>query len=317
MLTSLLRKLNLFSCSDGLVLMYHRINKGSIDPWQLSVSPENFEQQLQVLKRYYKVITLQEFVKQQQAQTLRKNSVCLTFDDGYADNYYHARPLLLKYNIPATFFIPSAFIDTKAWFWWDELTALILGSEKLPGRLTLRFPDEVFRIKVPAMQRYAAYLSIWQRLQPLPYGEIQNILQQIRIWAQEAPTLDPENHPMTSAQLDTLFSSSLFSPGIHTAHHPALACETPEKQKEEISSSLSFLAPYSKGQPLPIAYPYGSYNNYTLSIAHDLNLLAGFTTNPSLIHANTNPLTFGRFQAKDCDGEEFRRLLKAWICKPM
>lgn len=315
MLNRLLRKLNLISCNTGLVLMYHRIHNDPVDPWQLSVSPDNFEQQLKVLKHHFNVIPVAEFVKQQQARKLEKNSICLTFDDGYADNYYHAQPLLVKYNLPATFFIPSAIINTNSWFWWDELAALILGIDKLPGRLTLRFSGEVFRIKIPTTQRYAEYLSIWQQLQPLPQAEIQDNLRRIRLWAAAVPSLDNESYPMTSKQLANLFSNPLFSAGIHTAHHPALAFESPEKQKSEILECSGYLEQFAKGQSLPIAYPYGSFNNHTLSIVHEMNLLAGFTTNPTLIHMESNPLTFGRFQAKDCGGAEFRSQLKTWFSK--
>jgi peptidoglycan/xylan/chitin deacetylase (PgdA/CDA1 family) len=38
--------------------------------------------------------------------------VVLTFDDGYLDFYSHAFPIIQKYGLPATVFLPTDFVDT-------------------------------------------------------------------------------------------------------------------------------------------------------------------------------------------------------------
>jgi len=91
------------------VLMYHRIASPVNDYWQLCVSPENFEQQLQVISKY-------------------KKNILITFDDGYIDNYSNARPLLEKYQLPAIFFIATGNIDSGKEFWWDQLEQLTDAS---------------------------------------------------------------------------------------------------------------------------------------------------------------------------------------------
>jgi peptidoglycan/xylan/chitin deacetylase (PgdA/CDA1 family) len=336
MLSKLRSKFNAYMGNKGLVLMYHRIHTPNIDPWQLSVSPENFEQQLQVLKRFYRVMPVDQFLEQRKANTLKKNSICLTFDDGYADNYQLARPLLLEYNCPATFFISSAAIDTNRLFWWDELAILILRRSKLPVNLTLNFPGEVFHCTIdqqvitdtewmqinnwrypqlPDSQRCKFYLALWQRLQPLPLSEIQIVLQQLRVWAEYLPSADPANYPMSSLQLASLFDSPLFSPGIHTASHPALGRQSLEMQKAEIQQCATYLKQFANGMPLPIAYPYGSYNDDTLSIVRNMGIKAGFTTSPSVVNAGSDVLRLGRFQVVDCGGAESHRQLKAWFAK--
>ncbi len=50
-----------------------------------------------------------------------KSDVYITFDDGYVDNYTAAYPILRKYNIKATIFIPSAFIDKEGYLTSDQL----------------------------------------------------------------------------------------------------------------------------------------------------------------------------------------------------
>ena len=101
--------------------MYHRIADSQADVWDIAVSPENLEEQLKFLKKKHSVILLKDLVKQVQNKWIKKNSVAITFDDGYADNFIIAKPLLEKYELPATFFIPSINIGQQKEFWRDEL----------------------------------------------------------------------------------------------------------------------------------------------------------------------------------------------------
>ncbi|EMR01079.1 polysaccharide deacetylase family protein [Cesiribacter andamanensis] len=90
----------------AVVLMYHRIGTPKSDPWQLAVRPQYFEEHLQVLQKMGVAESAPAMVQQLQDDRL-KRSVVITFDDGYADNYQLARPLLEQYALPATFFLPS------------------------------------------------------------------------------------------------------------------------------------------------------------------------------------------------------------------
>ena len=80
-----------------VVLMYHRVDDVPLDPWRLAVSPLHFEMHLKVLKNNYQVISPKELVDQLENNSLKRNQVCITFDDGYLDNYTQAMPLLEKY----------------------------------------------------------------------------------------------------------------------------------------------------------------------------------------------------------------------------
>lgn len=89
------------------ILMYHMIsphlpkNKSKFN--RLRVTPQAFEKQLYWLhKNQWKTMTMAELAKYQH---IPSRTVVLTFDDGYADNYIHAFPLLKRYNMKATIFI--------------------------------------------------------------------------------------------------------------------------------------------------------------------------------------------------------------------
>lgn len=85
------------------ILIYHSI---SGDNTAVDVSPSDFSFQIEFLKSKFDFITLDKVVDYIQGKTkISKPSVALTFDDGYADLFKHAVPLLAKKNIPATVFV--------------------------------------------------------------------------------------------------------------------------------------------------------------------------------------------------------------------
>ncbi|MDW9379769.1 polysaccharide deacetylase family protein [Chryseobacterium sp. JV558] len=87
-----------------VILMYHQIEKESHE--DLTVSLENLEQQFSYLSR--KKYTARFF---SELHTASKKNIIITFDDGYKNNYEYLPSLLEKYNLKATIFIPTEFIE--------------------------------------------------------------------------------------------------------------------------------------------------------------------------------------------------------------
>lgn len=108
------------------ILMYHKIDKEESLKNKLAVSPETFERQMNFLSRNkYNVISLRQFVDLVKAKKMiPKNTVVVTFDDGYENNYREAFPILKKYNIPATIFIITDFIGKPGYMSRAQLKEL-------------------------------------------------------------------------------------------------------------------------------------------------------------------------------------------------
>lgn len=68
---------------------------------------ELFRKRMQWLKENYKIVSLNELVFQKDG----KNRLAITFDDGYANWFENAYPVLKDLNIPATFFVCSGLLD--------------------------------------------------------------------------------------------------------------------------------------------------------------------------------------------------------------
>ncbi len=130
------------------ILTYHGISNET-NPDE-TVTPEEFEKQLQYIEENYKVISLEEAVEYIQNDIEKAaGSIVITFDDGYSDNYHYAYPLLRKYNFPATIFLISNFINDVAGKYLSqsqidkmERNNISFGSHTISHRILSRLTNE-------------------------------------------------------------------------------------------------------------------------------------------------------------------------------
>lgn len=102
------------------VLNYHKVDSMHIS---LSVLPSDFAWQMQYLADHnYHTISPDEFYDSMAGKgTLPENPILITFDDGYADNYKNAYPILKKHNFKAAIFVVTGFLGKKKnYLTWDE-----------------------------------------------------------------------------------------------------------------------------------------------------------------------------------------------------
>ena len=85
------------------ILVYHRVARADFDPWNLAVTPPEFERQLGKLRRKT-VLPLTEFARLHVENRLPRNAVAITFDDGYACNALVAAPMLELVRFPGNVF---------------------------------------------------------------------------------------------------------------------------------------------------------------------------------------------------------------------
>ncbi len=130
------------------ILMYHYISvpppDADIYRLDLSVTPDNFAAQMAYLAdQGYHPIRVQDLTDYLLNGTpLPPKPIVLTFDDGYADNYANAFPVLKKFKFPATFFVITQFVDDKkpGYMTWDQLEELAIEGMEI-GSHTLDHPD--------------------------------------------------------------------------------------------------------------------------------------------------------------------------------
>ncbi len=89
--------------SPVVVFFYHRIAEDRRTPW--STSPKAFRRQIRLLKRLCTVVSLAEAHRVLASGENARTLAVITFDDGYADNFRNALPVILEEEVPVTYFV--------------------------------------------------------------------------------------------------------------------------------------------------------------------------------------------------------------------
>lgn len=169
------------------ILMYHyiRVNPVATDQvgFNLSVTPSDFEQQMQYLATQgyngtdaYTVA--RALVKQ---LSLPSKPVVITFDDGYRDFYTYAFPILKKYNLHAEIYIITGFVGGDNYMTWDMLKEIrdsglvTIGSHTVNHLYLTSFPwDQVQNQLTSSKQTLESILGITITDFCYPYGAVNN-----------------------------------------------------------------------------------------------------------------------------------------------
>lgn len=110
------------------ILMYHRVDVDHpADPVgrDLTVTPQQFEQQLRIMRLHgLRAVSMAEMERRLRAGERVDRIVVLTFDDGYADQYRYAVPLLRKYDGSATFYIVTGQVGRPRHLTWQQIRSL-------------------------------------------------------------------------------------------------------------------------------------------------------------------------------------------------
>jgi peptidoglycan/xylan/chitin deacetylase (PgdA/CDA1 family) len=293
-----------------VILMYHRVFETSSDPWELCVSPKHFGLHLELLRRYFPVLSLKQLLKALRNAQLPKRGVVLTFDDGYADNLWNAKPLLEKYGLPATVFITSGSLDSRSEFWWDELERILLQPGKLPKRLHLNVRGRAYSWETTNLEdRKIAYFALHNKLQPLKPTERDPIMADLFAWAALDPTGRSDYRPLATDELIQLAQGELVDIGAHAMTHPLLSAMTPSDQSAEIAGSRKKLEDIIGSRVDTFSYPYGNLSADTVGIVGKSGFVTALTTSEHPVRAGANPFQLGRFAVGDWGADRFKRRL--------
>lgn len=317
-----------------VVLAYHRIDQVDADPWRINVTPKNFCDHLSVMKSKFDVIDFSEFKKQLDIGIVKDSQILITFDDAYSDNYRNAMPLLEKYNLPATFFVPTSYVGRNGEFWNDILVEIILHAKKLPKHICINTKNVKFDYDVQKLilsdsdsrdndhwkvgqkmpnERCKLYLKIWEVLRPLEQSEIDVAIDQLKLLLPKQYWENKLNFPMNFDELKNISENELFDIGMHTDTHISLSNHSFKIQSDEIIGCKNQLEKELCIKMDSIAYPYGDFNDVTLTVLNNHTNIYGFTCEKRTISAKTPKLKLGRFQPLNVDGKVFEKQLKNWF----
>lgn len=304
--------------NGALILGYHRVVDTPQDPYGITVSPQNFAEQLEALRQYANLVPLQELVQTLEDGSLPRRAVVVTFDDGYADNLYCAKPLLERHQIPATVFVATGQIGRE--FWWDELEYRILSSTEWPGVLSLEItegsytwvPAEVGPRQASRSRRHIAQ-SIYRSLACLFPTEREAAIAEL--WARlgKVPEDRPSRRALTGDELIDLTGGGLVDIGAHTVTHPMLARLPISVQRQEIQESKVSLERIL-GRPITsFSYPNGSSSSETRAFVQEAGFHCACGSHNDVGRRGSDLFHLPRFWIPDWDGKAFSRWLRLWL----
>jgi peptidoglycan/xylan/chitin deacetylase (PgdA/CDA1 family) len=258
------------------VLGYHRVidiaNPIASDPGVISASPLGFEQQMEYLARRYRVVSMEHVLAaQRRERVLPHNAVLLTFDDACRDFAEVAWPILQRYELPATVFVPTAYASApQPSFWWDRLYRAFLRTSHravdVPGLHAFSLAGSGARL--------AALRAVQRHVKSVPHQEA---MQLVDLLCQRLEVADDGSAPVLGwSELRSLAAAGVTLVA-HTRRHPALTQVDDETVGSEVAGSFDDLE-RETGQKLPVfCYPYGLYNDRVVSILRDLHVELAFT----------------------------------------
>lgn len=143
------------------ILNYHRVNDFE-DPFTIdSVAAKDFDAQMRYISKQYHILSMEDIYHTiNQGGNLPPGCLAITFDDGYADNYTFAWPILKKYGLPATIFLTAGCIDTRTPLWFDQVLAGFKSSRK--ERFCSPFTRAVSDIQAPSQRLRTAHAILEQ-----------------------------------------------------------------------------------------------------------------------------------------------------------
>jgi peptidoglycan/xylan/chitin deacetylase (PgdA/CDA1 family) len=243
------------------VLTYHRVR-----------SPEGFAQQMAYLAANYHVVAMIDLLAACQGEkSLPPRSVLITFDDAYRDFAAEAWPVLKRYSLPVTLFVPTAFPDNADQvFWWDHLRHALNQTARREPLATPLGPVAL----ATAGQRRQAFKQLRPYIVSLPHRQA---LRWVETLCRELDVPPPPPAVLGWDELRQLAREGVTL-GAHTRTHPYLHQVRPDEAAAEITGSLADLDRQA-GPALPIfAYPGGYHTEAVVAALKHAGVVLAFTT---------------------------------------
>jgi peptidoglycan/xylan/chitin deacetylase (PgdA/CDA1 family) len=296
------------------VLVYHSIADVERDPFGITVSPADFEGQMEVLAHRFNVLTLEQLCAGLDRGELPDRAVVVTFDDGYANNLTAALPSLTAHGVPATLFVATGYIGGPDEFWWDEIERLVCVERAADAApvLELTVGGDSLRL---AMDEGAAAKQIVLWLQARPAGGVDEGLVAVRRWAGvEGKSAARDTHrPLTLDELRQLAASDQIEIGAHTRNHLRLSAQDVEVQRAEIERSRTDIESWLGATPAAFAYPFGApgtdYSPQTVTVVEEAGFDRAVSGSPTLVRRSSPRYELPRWFVTTPEPTDFERWL--------
>jgi peptidoglycan/xylan/chitin deacetylase (PgdA/CDA1 family) len=239
------------------VLTYHRVEEPErsprLYPGLIGATPAEFEEHMRFLASSYQPISLSHLLAVRRGEApLSSRAVMVTFDDAYRSVAEHAWPVMRRYAIPLTLFVPTAYPGRPGnVFWWDRLWSALGSTGALVSTPLGDLPTRTQEDRLRTYRQLRGYLK------SLPHEQAMAIVDDLSGGTgAEAPgpsVLDWDELRALAAEGVAL--------GPHTRTHPLLHKLARADANDEILASLRDLEREVGPTPRVFAYPGGGIDD--------------------------------------------------------
>lgn len=247
------------------ILSYHKINNDDFDPMAMNINVENFERQISYIKKHHNPVSLEQAViLLKERRKIPEDTIVITFDDGYKDNYTNALPILKKYKIPATIFLSVDAINKKKLLWFETIVTAFMRTTKKSVDLT------GFQLKKYILnsrfERVKAAREIVLNTKSRNIKERDEIVRLILEQLEVNPEYIELNGQMLNWEDINLMKESDVSFGNHGLTHSILTKLSEEELESEIAESGRIIREKT-GKEIPFfSYPNGGIEDFNENI---------------------------------------------------
>lgn len=293
------------------IFIFHRVLPVADPLLPFEPSAEEFAWMARLIAGNFHVLSLGEAVRRRQAGTLPAAAAVITFDDGYADNFEVAWPILAAHGLPATFFIATAFLDGGR-MWNDEV---IEAFRKVsPGELDLRQFDLGSHTLSDTASRIRGYEAVLGKLKYFEHHQRAAVAREI---GRQAAVPEHSELMMSRGQLRKLRAAGAEI-GAHTHTHPILEGLPDEQAFAEIAAGKLEVEAILGETVSVFAYPNGVPGRDCSArhgkMVEKLGFSAAVSTQPRFANAQADRFHLPRFTPWDRTPGRFaaRCLLQLW-----
>jgi len=288
---------------ECLVLNYHGVVESITSP-RLERNfhgASAFISHLKFLKKYKKVISLDELMQAIDTRQSLKNCVVLTFDDGYRNNIY-AKELAdrtFKTQVPITIFVSANCVDSeRRSIWTVNLSLLLLRG----GISQLEFGGKFFSMNTES-ERNVAFNSVRNDLKQKDGIARQQLLDSI-IEQYDSNELEmlvdkyPQFKMMNWDECRQLISGGCNIESHGLEHEVQNSEQTREILTDEIIKSKEIISQNTGKEVLSFSYPNGNFSEMSIGILKNSGYKIAFTTRSGVLseRAYDEPYLIPRIQ---------------------
>ena len=280
-----------------LILTYHRF---SCEKTQFSVSADEFAAHLEYLSKYNQIFSLKEILDcLQSGKAMPPNAAVITIDDGYSDAYEIAFPILKKFEMPATVYAVTDFLDAKCWLWTDLMRYVLLETKMERVKIEFENADCIEAVLDGEIKRIETASRINSRLKNLPNeqkgSKIKQFAADLKVSIPDLP--GKKFAPVTWEQAREMDAQNVKIES-HTVTHPILTNIEQSQLEFELRVSKQRLEHMLDRENEHFCYPNGSLNENVWQTVKNSGYKCAVTTEYGFNVKTENPFLLKRIDAQ-------------------